>query len=159
MRGNENPAVVRKRFDEYLRSNNKRRTAERFAILEMVLKMPGHFSAETLSDLMKKDEFPVSVATVYSTLELLVEFGLLVRQRFSDKACLFEKASFSLSGMHHHLICTVCGKIKEVKDAVFTRHIEERKFQGFCQSYYTLNIYGICGACSRKNKRKNKTEK
>lgn len=150
MRGNENTDAVRERFDEYLRQNKKRRTSERFAILDMVLKMAGHFTADELGEVMRKDGFPVSSATIYATLELLVDFGLLVRQRFDNQACLYEKSSVSASTTHHHLICTSCGKVKEVRDTAFARQIEERRFAGFTQSYYTLYIYGICGACSRK---------
>lgn len=156
MRGNDNNSTVRERFDEYLRRNRKRRTAERFAILEMVVKTTGHFTAEELGELLRKDDFPVSGATVYATLELLVDFGLLVRQRFANQACLYEKSSATASGTHHHLICTVCGKIKEVRDPAFSRQIEERRFPGFAQSYYTLNIYGVCGSCSRKKRKSNK---
>lgn len=153
MRGNDNAANVRERFDEYLRQNRKRRTSERFAILDMVVKMGGHFTAEELGELLHSDGFPVSSATVYATLELLVDFGLIVRQRFDNQACIYEKASGSASSTHHHLICTSCGKIKEVRDPAFSRQVEERCFAGFSQSYYTLYIYGICGACSRKRKK------
>ena len=153
MRGTDNIPSIRERFDDYLQRNKRRRTAERFAILEMVQTISGHFNAEELAELMRKDDFPVSGATVYATLELLVDFGLLVRQRFSDKACSYEKASASAAHIHHHLICTVCGKIKEVRDPLFSKQIEERRFPGFSQSYYSLNIYGICGSCSRKKHR------
>ena len=135
--------TARERFDLYLRSNHKRRTVERFAIMDRVLRAPGHVSAEELCKLMKDDGYPVSAATVYSTLELLVDCGLLVRQRFNDKASLYEKAS-------------CCGKIKEVRDPALTDLIASRHFAGFTQSYYSLNIYGICGSCSRRRRKKEK---
>ncbi len=140
------------RFDQYLRSNNKRRTAERFAILERITKIQGHFSADELGEMMKADGYPVSCATVYSTLELLVDCGLVARQRFSDKGNLYEKVS-ATSTAHHHLICTECGKIKEIRDQTLTELIECRSFTGFTPSYYSLNIYGVCSACSRKRRR------
>lgn len=90
--------TARERFDLYLRSNHKRRTVERFAIMDRVLRAPGHVSAEELCKLMKDDGYPVSAATVYSTLELLVDCGLLVRQRFNDKASLYEKGI-----LRHHI--------------------------------------------------------
>ncbi len=147
--------TARERFDLYLRSNRKRRTAERFAIMERVMRAPGHVSADELCRLMKDDGYPVSAATVYSTLELLVDCGLLVRQRFNDKASLYEKATGTTSA-HHHLICTCCGKIKEVRDTVLTDLITPRHFTGFTQSYYSLNIYGVCGSCGRRRRKKQK---
>lgn len=153
MRGSENNDNVRERFDEYLRRNRKRRTPERFAILEMALKMTGHFSAETLGDLLRSKGFPISGATVYSGLDILVDFGLLVKQRFGNQACLYEKASVSTANTHHHLICTSCGKIKEVRDPLFSKQIEDKRFSGFSPNYYTLNIYGICASCGRKKKK------
>lgn len=147
--------TARERFDLYLRSNHKRRTAERFAIMDRVLKAPGHVSADELCRLMKDDGYPVSAATVYSTLELLVDCGLLVRQRFNDKASLYEKATGTTSA-HHHLICTCCGKIKEVRDTALNDLIATRHFTGFTQSYYSLNIYGICGSCGRRRRKKEK---
>lgn len=148
--------TARERFDLYLRSNHKRRTVERFAIMDRVLRAPGHVSAEELCKLMKDDGYPVSAATVYSTLELLVDCGLLVRQRFNDKASLYEKAYSGTTSAHHHLICTCCGKIKEVRDPALTDLIASRHFAGFTQSYYSLNIYGICGSCSRRRRKKEK---
>ena len=71
--------TAEERFAEYLRSNRKRRTAERFAILDRVMATQGHFSAEELCEMMRRDDYPVSVATVYATLELLVNCGLATR--------------------------------------------------------------------------------
>lgn len=150
--------TAEERFAEYLRSNRKRRTAERFAILDRVMATQGHFSAEELCEMMRRDDYPVSVATVYATLELLVNCGLAVMRRFADKANLYERASASAPD-HHHLICTSCGKIKEVRDQALTDLIASRRFAGFTQSYFSLNIYGTCGACNRKRRGKNDKEK
>jgi len=145
--------TARERFAEYLKANRKRRTAERFAILERVMAFQGHFTAEGLFELMRKEDYPVSAATIYSTLELLVDCGLVVRRRFADKANLYERTSATAPD-HHHLICTSCGKIKEVRDQSLTDLIASRRFAGFTQSYFSLNIYGICGACARKHRGK-----
>lgn len=153
MRNPDIDRSVRERFDDYLRRNHKRRTAERFAILEKVQAIPGHFTADSLGDMLRREDFPVSAATVYATLELLVDFGLLMRQRFANQGSLYEKSPVGSGTTHHHLICTSCGKIKEVRDPGISRQIEERRFSGFSQNYYTLNIYGTCTACSRKKKK------
>ena len=156
MKGNDNPEALRARFDEFLRRGKKRRTAERFAILEMSGQMQGHFTAEEIGERLRANGFPVSIATVYSSLGLLVDFGYLVKQRFGNQACRYERASVSAATTHHHLICEVCGKIKEVRDPLLSRQIEGKRHVGFTQTYYTLNIYGVCGACSRKKSRTRK---
>ena len=51
--------TAEERFAEYLRSNRKRRTAERFAILDRVMATQGHFSAEELCEMMRRDDYPV----------------------------------------------------------------------------------------------------
>lgn len=154
MRNNDHTDNSRERFDEYLRQNRKRRTPERFAILEMAAATAGHFTADDMGEMLRKREFPVSSATIYSTLNMLVDFGLLVKQRFGNQACLYERASTAAGATHHHLICESCGKIKEVRDPLLTRQIHDKRFSGFNQSYYTLNIYGVCSACAKKKKRK-----
>lgn len=156
MRGLDNIENPRERFDEYLRRNNKRRTAERFAILEKALELKGHFTADDLGAELRKD-FHVSSATVYSTLRLLVDCAIIVKQRFGN-ACRYEKATGTESAVHHHLICEICGKIKEVRDPLLSRQIRDKRFANFSQNYYTLNIYGICGACSRKKKQSKNTK-
>lgn len=158
MRSADMEIPLTQRFDEYLRQNKKRRTAERFAILEKTQGIQGHFSAEELGEMLREDGFPVSSATIYSTLEILVNFGFLVRQRFANHACLYERASASASSVHHHLICTSCGKIKEVRDPAFSTQLQTRRFPGFSQSYYTLNIYGVCSACNRRKKKSKKNQ-
>lgn len=152
----------REKFDDYLRKCGKRRTAERFAIFEMVFGISGHFTAESLGSLLREKDFPVSPATIYATLELLVDYGLLVRQRFADKAFCYERAEGNgAPGVYHHLVCSSCGKVKEVRDQAFNRIITERRYPGFTQSHFVLNIYGLCNSCKRKSKqRKSKnTEK
>lgn len=153
MKETGNNVNVRELFTEYLKGNHKRCTAERYAVLDIVLKIPGHFTADSVSDRLQDEGFPVSCATVYSTLGLLVDFGLLVKQHFANQASLYEKSSSFSSPAHLHLICTACGKIKEVRDPVFSRQIEEKRFPSFSQNYYTLNVYGVCGSCSRKKKK------
>ncbi|MDO4320683.1 MAG: Fur family transcriptional regulator [Bacteroidales bacterium] len=154
MSQSKSPTQPQERFAEYLRSHNKRRTAERYAILERAMRMQGHFSVEELCGVLRDDEYRVATTTVYSTLELIVDCGMLVRHRFNDKATLYEKAGGVRGACHHHLICTECGKIKEARDPELTAMIESRRFQGFDTAYFSLNIYGVCSACRRKARRR-----
>ncbi len=152
MSGNKQTLSATELFNDYLRSNNKRRTGERFAILERVSRIAGHFSADSLFKTMCDDGYHVSQGTVYSTLELLVECGLVTRHRFSGKANLYEKSTVN-TPTHHHLICTVCGKIKEIKDTDINAIITSKRFPAFTQTSFALNIYGICNVCARRQRR------
>ncbi len=152
MSSNKQNLSVSEHFSKFLQANHKRRTGERFAILERVGRISGHFSAESLYDTMCSDGYRVSHGTVYSTLELLVECGLVTRHRFSGKANLYEKA-VSNTPTHHHLICTSCGKIKEIKDTDINTIISNKRFPAFTQTSFSLNIYGICNTCARRQRR------
>ncbi|MDE6301610.1 MAG: transcriptional repressor [Muribaculaceae bacterium] len=154
MHSKRTTASAEEKFDDYLRQHHRRRTDERKTILHTVMKLDGHFTAEDLCARMREADYPVSVATVYSTLELLVDCGLVVKQRFSEKATCYEVASAGSSPTHHHLICSVCGKIKEVRDSAITDLLNSRRYTGFSPRSYALTIYGICTACSRKSKNK-----
>lgn len=147
---------VRARFDEYMRRNRKRRTPERFAIFDAVAHINGHFTAEHLGNILSDKGFRVSVATVYSTLRLLKDFGMVTMHAVGNQAAVFEKVANGQQACHNHLICTGCGKIKDSRDPALGPVIENSKFAGFSQTYYTLYIYGLCGACSRRKKKSTK---
>lgn len=156
MHSKPSTASAEEKFDEYLRQHRRRRTDERKTIMQVVMKLDGHFTADELYARMHQADYPVSVATVYSTLELLADCGLVVKQRFSDKASCYEVASSSGNSVHHHLICSICGKIKEVRDQAITDLLNSRRYTGFTPRSYSLTIYGVCTACSRKAKAGNK---
>ena len=78
--GRNNP-VVRK-FNEFLDSRGMRRTAERYAILDRVMSINGHFTIEELQQMIEEEGFRVSRSTVYNTVELLMEAKMLRRHVF-----------------------------------------------------------------------------
>ena len=84
----------------------------------------------------------------------MAECGLVLRHRFNGNMTLYEKAS-QAGGQpgHHHLICTSCGKIKEVRDPELNSLIDNKRFQAFTVTHFSLNIYGECSACARKKRR------
>jgi Fur family ferric uptake transcriptional regulator len=142
-------AIARQKFHEYLSSSGKRRTTERDAILDCVMTTSGHFSIEDLCDHTTQHGLRVSLATVYNTLQLLVECGLVMRHRFDNKMSRYEKMQGTSS--HHHLVCTVCGKIKEVRDSDMLSTIAAKRYRTFFPAYFTLTTYGVCSTCHRKS--------
>ena len=153
--------TVERILDNYLEMNNHRKTPERYAILQAVYSMGDHFTLDELGEKLSNDyKFPVSRATLYNTLNLFMELRLVIRHRFQGstkyEAC-YEGES------HCHQICTVCGKVTEVKTPEVTEAINMLHLKRFRKDGYTLYIYGICSTCqaaiTRQKKHKIKQDK
>ena len=118
-------------FTEFLSDQHCRKTRERFAILEQIHANEGFFNAETLVEDMKND-FRVSLATVYNTLDLLSSCNLISKNQFGGSKFLYQK-TFGATA-HHHMICSVCGSVKEFSDRKFQAHIDAKHFASFTTS-------------------------
>lgn len=153
-------ATVKNVLTAYLELNKHRKTPERFTILDAVYSMSGHFSLEELGDKLASEyNFPVSRATLYNTLRLLIEIRLVVRHRFQSttkyEAC-YDNDS------HCHQICTMCGKVTEVKSPQVIEAIDSMPTRRFHKDGFTLYVYGICSTCHsmlRRNSGKSKGTK
>ena len=140
--------VVRK-FNDFLDSRGMRRTAERYAILNRILAINGHFTIEELQQMIEADGFRVSRSTVYNTVELLMDAKMLRRHVFEGMQAQYERITLP----HTHLICNICGKVKEVKDPNFVAFMNAHRFNAFNTDHYSLYVYGTCSTCARKSKR------
>lgn len=105
---------VKTLFIQYLEEHQQRKTPERFAILDEIYSNKEHFDVETLYVHMKNRNYRVSRATVYNTLDLLLEAGLVVKHQFGKNLALYER-SYGFR-QHDHLICNHCNKILEFCD-------------------------------------------
>jgi len=138
-------------FTEYLKKHKHRKTPERYAILEHIYSYDGHFNADILFNLMQSD-YRVSLATVYNTLELLVEAKLIIKHQLGGQFTQYEKAFGN--NTHHHLVCTSCGKVKEFSDKQIRTSIQTRNFANFQMSHYSLYLFGLCSKCKELLKNK-----
>jgi Fur family ferric uptake transcriptional regulator len=136
-------------FNQFLESKQLRKTPERLAILKNALSKRGHFTVAELHSSMESEGFHVSKATAYTTIELLTECGLLREQRFMGKTVQYESASRN----HIHLICSHCGKVREVRDDMLQKSLQTRRFTKFKASYFTANIFGLCSACAKEEQK------
>ncbi len=146
-------------LDSYLEMNNHRKTPERYTILKAIYNIDGHFTLDDLSDKLVSDyNFPVSRATLYNTINLFLQLRLVIRHRFQG-ATVYEACYDNTS--HCHQICTVCGKVTEIKSDLISQAIDNIHLKRFRKDGFTLYIYGICSTCSAKMTRQKKkgTEK
>ncbi|MBD5218807.1 MAG: transcriptional repressor [Bacteroidales bacterium] len=143
-------------FTEYLRSTRRRCTPERLMILSCAEGCGRHFTAEELSRSLEESGHHVATGTVYSTLELLVECGLAVRHRFAEQGNRYE---LTPSAGHLHLVCTHCGRIKDVRDATLAGLLKARRYTAFTPTGFALTVYGVCSACSRREKKEKSNSK
>lgn len=148
---------VKQRLSNFLESRKMRKTSERFAILDKIYASSAHVDVMTLHQAMIADGFHVSRATVYNTLDLLIEAGLVRRITLGDGVARYERVM--QANNHHHLICTRCGKVKEMKAAEVVGELLSRKPRSFEPLYYTLYIYGLCSRCAKAEKSATKEKK
>lgn len=142
--------VVKEVFTEYLKKKQQRKTPERFAILEHIFMHEGHFDAEILYNAMQAD-YRVSLATIYNTLDILLDCSLIVKHPFVGHTAQFEKTFGNT--IHHHLVCSKCGAIKEFSDKKIRSVIQSKNFASFETTHYSLYLYGMCSKCRNAKKK------
>ena len=148
---------VKKLLIEHIEAKHLRKTPERYAILEEIYSMGGHFDIDELYVHMKNKKYRVSRATLYNTVEVLLECNLIIKHQFGNNISIFEKAY--MYKQHDHLICQDCEKVFEFCDP---RMQQIQQMAGdmlkFQIERHSLTFYGKCqgiaknGKCAHGNK-------
>jgi Fur family ferric uptake transcriptional regulator len=141
--------LARRRFQEYLRSRRLKVTSERWDVLDEVLASQDHFDARDIVRRVRSRGRRVSRATVYRTLDLLVDARLVSKLEFGDGEAHFE----ILFGreQHEHLFCLRCGRIIEFTSETIERTLQAVAAQyGFEARSRSVQVTGICSRCWRE---------
>jgi len=148
--------ATKEKFMDFLAQKNLRVTAQRQAIVDTVLGTTQHFTAEQLLEWSRRRDKSVSRATVYRTLPLLTEGGL-VREMDFGKDYKFYDPNYMEHPNHNHIICNDCEKIVEFEsDKIEKLECEITRRLGFSIKAQRLQITGSCeelkrlGACKKK---------
>jgi Fur family transcriptional regulator, ferric uptake regulator len=137
-----------KYFVQHLRDNNLKITKERLMLLEELFNSQGHLDADSLLFQLRNQGKKVSRATIYRTLDLLVQCGLARKSRLGREHYVYEKVT--PGKRHDHMVCTGCGRILEFYDA----DLEDRQRQvclshAFRPTFFSLQIQGLCAECQQ----------
>ena len=134
-------------FERFLRENRLKHTAQRLKIVKRALSMPKHFSADDLYQVLHREKTPVSKATIYRTLKLLVEASFLDELEIGAREAKFYEPIHGREH-HDHMICLKCSKIieftddqiEELQDAAAAR-------KNFRVLSHSLKLFGLCAGC------------
>jgi Fur family ferric uptake transcriptional regulator len=133
---------VEKFFVQYLRDNNLKVTKERLMLLDELFTSSGHLDADSLLFQLRNQGKRVSRATIYRTLDLLVQCGLVRKSRLGREHYYYEK--MEPGGGHHHMVCTATGKIIEFWDADLDERLrricQDHKFR---PTFISIQVQGL----------------
>lgn len=148
-------SVSQEKFKEMLREKGLKVTNQRLLVLEVLAaNQDKHMAVEDIYELVKEDYPEIGLATIYRTVQLLLEMQLVDRINLDDGCVRYEIGGFyggEGKHHHHHLICKTCGKVFSFKDDLLDgleRHIEEET--NFHVLDHELKFYGQCMECRKK---------
>ena len=127
-------------------------TPQRKEILQIFVEHEGHMRAEDVYKILRENDSDIGLATVYRSLDLLSELGILVQVDFGDGCARYELNNADPKiHHHHHLICLKCKKVIEFEEdllEVMEAYIEKKS--GFQIKNHEVKFFGYCNDCKNK---------
>ena len=139
---------MRAELESVLVKRGLRSTSQRRLIIDRLFEIGGHFTADALIDDVRRADASIGAATVYRTLRLLVESGLLQEHRFAENGGV--RFELHVSDEHHdHIMCLTCGKIREFEEPLIEQ-LQARVAEqfSFTLESHTHQLYGRCDECT-----------
>ena len=135
-------------LNTYLLDHDMRMTPVRAIVLNEMCQLPQPFTAEQLQKACSEER--VSKGTVYNTLNLMLKANILhIREK--QRGHIVSEYEFATTPANRmQIVCTKCGRTKEVHDKAIARLLLEKKFTNFDMRHYSLIVYGECRICPRK---------
>src|SRR5690348_16538991 len=133
-------------YVDSLRPAGSKRSSKRDMIVQVFLRQEGHLSADDLVDLIRKEDHRISRATVYRTLQWMVEAGIARKVDFGEGRFRFEHSY--RHPRHYHLICKSCNRSSEFLSSDIEALVEEvAAARNFTAHQSVVQIYGTCEQC------------
>lgn len=148
------------RMKSLLKSGGSKLTPQRLAILEVIIEQEGkHLTIEEIYEIVKSQKPEIGVATVYRTILLFDELGLVTKLDLNDGIYRYELSHEEELHKHHHLICNNCGAVEEV-DGDLLEEVEKKieKEYKFQIQDHSLKFFGLCKNCREKQNKEENNE-
>ena len=137
---------------EDLKKKGYKLTPQRRSIVDTIIENEGqHLTAEEIYDSVKKSCPEIGLATVYRTILLLEDLGVISRLDLNDGCSRYEIVHSNETHRHHHLVCNICHKVLEVQDDLL-----EDLESGIEKQYkfkildHSVKFFGVCDECQEK---------
>ena len=141
-------------FSDYLKNKKLRNTAERNAIFTAVCNAKDPFTPEMIRQQLEDSNFLVSSASVYNTMELLLDANIVVPLQFAGAIVHYELKY--IAEQYNYAICTHCNAVHKVKSDKLKKLFKDYKIPKFSLEHYSLQFYGICSKCKFRLSQKEK---
>lgn len=152
-------SISQEKFKEMLKEKGLKVTNQRLLVLQVLAEHGDeHMTAEDIFELVKEDYPEIGLATIYRTVQLLLDMQLVDRIMLDDGCVRYEIGDFldeqeGHRHHHHHLICTECGSVSAFRDDLLEdleAYIE--KETGFQVTDHELKFYGVCKKCCEEKR-------
>ena len=147
---------VRLTLTNYLEENKLRKTPERYAILDAIFDFNAHFTLEELEGKMESNNFRVSRATLFNTMELFCDAGLTIRHSLATAAHYEMRTD---NNPKAYTICHQCNTITKVSTSTAKLALQNLHVRYFGIEEKIVYIHGICRKCQAKNRQEAKKRK
>ncbi len=139
-------------FKELLRQKGLKVTSQRLLVLQIMAEHPDeHLSTEQIYDLVRETNPEIGLATIYRTVQVLVDLHLIDKISFDDDVARYELRNSSTKHHHHHAICLSCGRVFSFEDDLLENleaAVDDRL--GFSVVDHEVKLYGYCSDCRKK---------